>query len=460
MPKRNLTDRTLKALKRAEIGKHADAWDATVSGFGVRVSDTGRRTFVLMARYPGSRNPTRRAIAVYDEISLADARAKAVRWKDQIGKGIDPAVAEEEARQAALRRRATTFAAVVRDYLRQHVIGINPDKPRQRNGREVERDFARTFMPIWGDRPITSITKGDVRDVIEDVRDFGTAAMLAKRGIKEKGNKVEAAPAPGHARNLLSYVKTFFSWAIERDDFGLETSPCERLKAKSIFGDRQSSDRTLNDSEIFAFWRATGRMGYPYGPLYQILLLTGLRLNEVADASWAEFDLAKGVWTIPAERMKGKSGKVRPHAVPLTDDILLILKTLPRFKGGDFLFSATFGAAPAWMNGKVKRRVDARILRSMRALVRMRGGDGAKAKLDPWVNHDLRRTLRSRLSELRVNTDVAEAVLAHVKPGIRGVYDRHEYLDEKRHALELWAGKLRGIVRPAVDNVTPMKVRA
>jgi Arm DNA-binding domain len=125
MPKRNLTDRTLKALKRAEIGKHADAWDATVSGFGVRVSDTGRRTFVLMARYPGSRNPTRRAIGVYDEISLADARAKAVRWKDQIGKGIDPAVAEEEARQAVLRRRATTFAAVVRDYLRQQVIGIN-----------------------------------------------------------------------------------------------------------------------------------------------------------------------------------------------------------------------------------------------------------------------------------------------------------------------------------------------
>ena len=113
MPKRNLTDRTLKALKPAAAGKSTDVWDATVAGFGVRMSGSGRRTFVLMARYPGSGNPTRRAIGVYDEISLADARAKAVDWKKQIGRGIDPAVAEEEARQAALRRREITFAAVV-----------------------------------------------------------------------------------------------------------------------------------------------------------------------------------------------------------------------------------------------------------------------------------------------------------------------------------------------------------
>ena len=201
MQRRNLTDRTLKALKAAKPGTHEDTWDATVSGFGVRVSDTGRRTFILMARYPRSRNPTRRAIGVYDEISLADARARAVEWKNQIGKGIDPAVAEEEARLAALRRQKDTFAVVVEHYLRQHVIGTDPNKPKQRNGREVERDFTRTFIPIWGERPITSITSHDVREIIEDVRDYGTGAMLERKGVKVRnGDKILAIPAPGQAR--------------------------------------------------------------------------------------------------------------------------------------------------------------------------------------------------------------------------------------------------------------------
>lgn len=460
MPRRNLTDRTLKALKAPKIGGPLDVWDATVSGFGVRVSASGRRTFVLVARYSGSDNPTRRAVGVYDEISLADARAKAVRWKDQISKGIDPAIAEEEARQAALRRRETTFRGVVQEYLRQRVIGVDPDKPRQRNGPEVERAFASVFTPIWGGRPITAITRGEVRAVIEDVRDYGTRTMLFKRGAKDNNSNTEGAPAPGSARNLLSYLKTFFTWVIERDDFGVESSPCERLKAAAIFGDRGSSGRALNDIEIAAFWRATGRMGYPYGPVYRILLLSGLRLNEAADASWPEFDLTKRIWTIPAERMKGRPGKARPHVVPLTDDVLAVVSMLPRHKAGDYLFSASLGATSVWMNDLVKRRLDARMSRSIVALARLRGDDPAKVKLDPWVNHDLRRTLRSRLSELRVSSDIAEAVLAHVKPGIRGVYDRHEYLDEKRRSLELWAAMLRDIVAPAPSNVTPLRARA
>jgi len=106
-------------------------------------------------------------------------------------------------------------------------------------------------------------------------------------------------PAPVQARNLLAYLKAFFNWAIERDTYGLESSPCEHLKAARIIGDRRAEDRTLNDAELFAFWRATRRMGYPYGPAYRVLLLSGLRLNEVADATWGEFELAKGIWTIP-----------------------------------------------------------------------------------------------------------------------------------------------------------------
>jgi hypothetical protein len=119
MFRRNLTDRKVKSLKRdASLGDklgHYDTWDTEVSGFGVRVSKTGRRTFVLMARYPGSQNPTRRALGSYGELSLQQAREKARNWLELIRRGIDPEIAEEEKRQAELRRQANTFASVAED---------------------------------------------------------------------------------------------------------------------------------------------------------------------------------------------------------------------------------------------------------------------------------------------------------------------------------------------------------
>jgi Arm DNA-binding domain len=219
-----------------------------------------------MARYPGGRNPTRRALGVYGELSLEQAREKARDWLELIRKGIDPAIAEEEARQAELRQRANTFAAVVEDYLRFEVIGHDPAKPRQRRAVEVERHFRRIFVAIWGDRPIASISRRDVLALIESIRDNGTVATLAAYG---KGSKADRVPAPVQARNLLAYLKAFFNWAIERDTYGLESSPCEHLKAARIIGERRAEDRTLNDAELFAFWRATQRMGYPHGPAYR-----------------------------------------------------------------------------------------------------------------------------------------------------------------------------------------------
>lgn len=442
MANRALTDRTLKALKPAPAGKRYERRDDLVTGLLVRVTETGKRTFMLQTRYPGSQQPTRRSLGEYGAISLDDARQKARNWLELIRKGIDPAVAEAEARQAALRVQANTFAAVAEDYLRLRVIGPDPDKPRQRRAAEVAREFRRLFVALWGERPITSISRHDVLSLIEGVRDQGTAATLAAYG---KGKKADKSPAPVQARNLLGYLKTFFSWAIERGTYGFESSPCDHLKGASIIGERGSNDRTLDDAELSAFWQATGRLPYPYGPIYRLLLLSGLRLNEVADATWSEFDLPKGIWTIPASRMKGKNGKARPHSVPLTADILAILGSLPRFNGGAYLFSTTSGESPVWVTDKVKRRLDAVMLDILRESARKRGDDPAKVKLPAWVNHDLRRTLRLRLSELRVSADVAEAILAHVKPGIRGVYDRYEHFDEKRHALELWAGQLKAI---------------
>jgi Phage integrase family len=175
-------------------------------------------------------------------------------------------------------------------------------------------------------------------------------------------------------------------------------------------------------------------------------MLTELRLNEAADASGPEFDFASRLWVIPAHRMKGKNGKARPHAVPLTDDVLQILGRLPNFEDGDYLFSTTFGKSPCWMSDKVKRRIDEQMLDTLCALAHERGDDPGKVVLPRWTNHDIRRTVRSNLSRLKISEEAREAVMAHVRPGIKGTYDHHDYLDEKREALELWAARLRGIV--------------
>ena len=343
----------------------------------------------------------------------------------------------------------------------QRIKKAPAEAPLQRKGFEVAREIRRVLVPLWGDKPIVDITDDDIESVVKRVKQYGTVKMLASFGIKpaprahKRGRpaKQQGRPAPAQARNLLGIIKMFFNWARGEKRYGLKVNPCADLKAEKLIGAKMSVDRFLNDTEIAAFWRATGRMGYPYGPLYRLLLLTGLRLNEAADASWSEFEEKAGKWIIPKQRMKGTNVRARAHAIPLTDDILSIVKALPRFESGDFLFSTTFGAKPAWVSDKVKKRLDARMLRSMRAAARMRGEDPAKVKLPPWQNHDLRRTLRSGLSRLRIDRDVKEAVLAHAKPGLLGTYDVHDYFDEKKEALERWGAYVRALVTPAPDNV-------
>ena len=153
------------------------------------------------------------------------------------------------------------------------------------------------------------------------------------------------------------------------------------------------------------------------------------------------------------------SVRVADHVVPLTADIAALLESLPRFKSGDFLFSTTFGKSPVWVSSGLKKRLDARVLRTLRALARKRGDDSSRVMLAPWVNHDLRRTMRTGLSRLRVDRDIREAVLAHTRPGVEGVYDRHDYLDEKRDALERWASYVRNLSSHEVEATNIVRLR-
>jgi integrase len=436
--KRYFSDRTLKALTPAKAGKRYEIWDTKLPGFGVRVGDeidksrpgkAGQVTFILYTRFPSRPHPTRRAIGQYGVLTLEAARAKAADWLELIRKGIDPAVAEEEAREAALRQQIQqqdrTFEAVAEKFI-AHIKA-----QKERKAADVERDLREHFIKPWGKRPAASITPHDVAAVID---------ATVKRGKRAR------------AHNLFGHVRRLFRWAAP---LYVEHSPCALLSPERMIGPRRKRTRVLIDDELRVLWRATGRIGYPYGPLYRMLALTALRLSEVCEASWPEFDLTKRLWTIPAERMKKTGDEAKTHLVPLTDAMLEILESLPRFKSGQFLFSNNHGKAPLRAShfSKPKSRLDARMRRTFKALARRNGDDPGRVDLSEWENHDIRRTVRTNLSALRIPEEVREAVLAHVRPGIKGNYDFYEYLDEKRDALNLWAARLRGIVEPSTANV-------
>ena len=269
--------------------------------------------------------------------------------------------------------------------------------------------------------------------------------------------KVKKQHAPAQARNLLGTASRLFGWAKDQRIYGLVANPCADLRPAKLIGDKRTGNRILSDDEWFALLRAAKRMPYPCGSVYLTLAMTGLRLNEVADASWREFDLRNRLWTIPEARMKGKDGKARAHAVPLTQDLLQLLNSLPRFESGDFVFSTTFGTKPVWMSSKIKAQLDRRMLRTLRALARRRGDNPRKVTLPAFKNHDIRRSVRSQMSRLKIAEEVREAVLAHVRPGIKGVYDLHDYFHEKAEALSLWQARLKGFAEPPADNIVAIR---
>jgi integrase len=435
-----LTDRYLRALLPAPHGQRVEVFDARVPGFGIRISDTvdadsarrgkaGKISFMLYARFSSGAPPTRRVIGTYGAITLEEARRTAGEWRSLIDKGIDPVVVEAEAREKADRERALrikhSFANVAEAFIADKLS-------QERSGKMIERDFRSTFIAAWGDRPISEIGALDVLEIVN----------------RKKRH------APQMARTLMIMVRRFFNWAVDAQVYGLTASPCDRLKTSKIIGPLPSRTRRLTDDELFAFWRATGRMKYPVGPVYRVLALTGLRLNEAAKLSWPE--VQGELITIPASRMKGRDATAREHLVPVTSAVQEVIGPLPRYRGGKYLFSFNAGQTPLAMNGPIKRDLDRRMLWTLKAMARGRGEDHHAVTLPNWTNHDLRRVVRSGLSQLRVPHNVAEAVLAHKPPGIVGVYDTHEYLDEKREALEAWAQRIASIVKPV--PAAPAKV--
>jgi integrase len=436
-PKRKvaLTDRSLKALKPAPAGKRDTVWDAIQPNLGVRVTDRGRRSFVVVRRRAGEARPTWVTLGEYPTLGLAEARKTARETLGALIAGDDPAVLAEakrcEEEEASRRREAGTFAALAERFIALHL-------PRLRTARAVEALIRRELIPVLGDRQVGEIRPRDIVALLE--------AIMA-RGADHPGRMRPTSGGEHAARHALSALRKIFAWALSRDVEGLDVNPCARVKAEDLFGGGvRARDRVLGPAELRAVWRAAEAEGYPFGDLIRALLLTGQRLREIAEARWSE--ISEATLTVPAARMKSKEA----HALPLTDRMRALLDGLPRFTAGDYLFTTTAGRLPIGGFSRAKRRLDRKIAEN---------GDS----IAHWQLHDLRRSARTGLAEAGVLPFFAELVVAYRQNGVHRVYDLHRYDVEKAQALLAWEARLLSVVAPEpepgpAEKVVPLRRRA
>jgi integrase len=392
MPRTRLTKSAIDALPTPD--KEIVHWDQALPGFGLKITPKGRKVFVVLYRAQGGGSPLRKyTIGPYRRITLHNARIEAQKVLAARLEGRDPATEKLEARR---RLTADTIAEVVALYGKLHLS-------QRRSGPELIRVLQRNLIDHLGSRSVHAVSKRDIIDLVNAVVDRGS---------------------PVAANKTLKVVRSFFGWCVGRAI--LERSPCDGVRAPTV---ERARDRVLTDWELAEVIRAARQLGGPYGAIVEVLALTGQRRDEVARMSWDEVDLKCRVWTIPAVRTK--NGK--PHIVQLPDPAATVIAAQPRV--GELVFSRN-GVTAVGDFSSQKRRLDALC--------------GVPRGVPHWRLHDLRRTMVSGMARLGVAPHVADKVLNHVAgtiSGVAAVYQRHEFMDERRDALERWGTHVADLLR-------------
>lgn len=283
-----------------------------------------------------------------------------------------------------------SFEGVAAEWYKRHVV-----KRGLRSAPEVAR-FLRQHFGIWAGRDFTSIKRSDIAKLLDHIED-------------EHGGR--------QADYALDIVRRICNWQAARDDN--YNSPVVRGMRRTN-PKEQEGTRILSDDEIRAVWNATNAET-SFGGIVRLLLVTAQRLDKVASMRWDDVD--GNVWTIrTAPREKGNAGElVLPE---------IATEIIASRKRGDELIFPSRGGKPLGGWAKYNRKLD-----------RDSGVTG-------WVLHDPRRTARSLMSRAGVNPEHAERVLGHAQTGVRGIYDRHEYRQEKADALKRLAGQIALILTP------------
>jgi integrase len=400
--KRSLTDAAVKRLRAPAEGQQ-DIFDQGYPGLALRVSYGGRKAWTFFYRYGGKLK--RLSLGTYPAMSLAEAREAWRKAKEARDAGRDPAA--ERRRESG----ATDFEGVLAEWLKR-------DQGGNRSKDAVKRLIDKDATSAWRGRLITDIGRRDILDVIDGVVDRGS---------------------PVTARRLHAHLHRLFKWSVGRGI--IAGNPMADMPKP---GAETKRERVLSDAELQAVWDAAAELGWPFGPVVQLLILTGARRQEIGGLRWSEIGLPEDPFiSLAGDRTKNG----QPHTIPLSKPALAIIEGLPRVgKKPEFVFT-TNGKTPISGWSKAKRDLGR-----------------ACEFADPWTIHDLRRTVATGLQKLGVSLQVIEAVLGHVsgsRAGVVGVYQRHSFDAEKRAALEAWGAHVMGLVEgrePA--KVLPMRGRS
>lgn len=405
--------------------------DGAMQGLYLVVQPSGAKSWAVRYRFAGK--PRKMTIGPYPLFGLLQAREAAGKALRAVSEGRDPAE-EVKAKKAGIPTIQTVDAALT-DFITRHVEPNNRESWRSEVKRIIELDV----RPRWGKRRLADIHKRDVLALLDAVTD---------RGARVAANR------------LFALLRKFFNWSIER---GLiEVSPTDGMRPPAA---ETSRDRILTNEEIRLFWQATEALGWPFGPMARLLLLTGQRREEVAAATWDEFHLngKEPTWVIPKER--SKNGQA--HAVPLSPQAIAVLETLPRLKvdyssslkSKDFILTTT-GETPISGYSRAKAALDAKMLELAHKEATDQGKDLGAGSLPSWRFHDLRRTAASLMASLGQPIHVVEAVLNHRSGTIKGVsavYVRHNFADEKRRALTALANCVDDLIGSDRKNVVGLR---
>lgn len=402
-------------IQSAQTGKPIVLWDAKLKGFGCRVSPSGSAVWLLKKRLgKGGRGSKQvlNAFRDYNEASPTEARDEALKIIAEIRDGIDPA---EKTRKARVVQHAIYQSGKLSDVVDAY---INKHATPGRYWIETARLLNKGLVAKLGkDTLVANITRTDIRSIIDAKEDA----------------------TPGAARTLFAAIRPLFKWCASREL--IATSPCDGLSPPKNLPSR---DRVLADHEVKLFWNALDRMPLikigsvedasvehldVWRPFYRVLLLTAQRRDEVAGMMLSEIDLDNATWTIPKERTKNN----KEHLVHLSPRAVSILRGAVGSARGPYVFSSN-GETPISGFSKAKTFLDAR----MQAILEEAGED---KRLKPFRIHDLRRTAASGMAALGFAPHVIERVLNHVsgaQGGLVGVYQRHEYVEERKKAVEAW----------------------
>jgi integrase len=440
MPMR-LTEMAVEKLLPAQPGKRREVVDAATPGLVLRVSGPRNKTWNVLYRVaaiggPGKRSeqlrgPLKRlSIGQWPVTNLKAARDRAREVMEQADRGIDPAAARDA---AAAKNKAGAFEVVLERFVELHV------KPNTKEGRFV-RDRAKALAnEAAGEGPVVKGPKATpgrpaaeriIADNIPD--DWRSRAIdtITRAEVHELLDHVTTRYGDARARELRKHLGKLFNWAADRGH--IPASPMSGMRRPEL--GYVARERVLSMDELRRVWDAAKNLGYPFGDAVRLIMLTGQRRSEVAEIERGWVDAQQRTVEIPAARYKTK----RPHVFPLSAPAWALVESLPKWNGGDCVFSTAgrgriAGARPISGFSKAKEVISATIAEQ--------GAKDGLLPMEPWTVHDIRRSVATHMARMGVPQEHIERVLGHVVQGVAGTYNRYSYLDEKRTALEAW-GKL------------------